>query len=538
LNSRLTDEAEVNGNADAVIYLMFIAGFVLIIAWINYINLSTAKAMDRAKEVGLRKVLGSYRKQLIGQFLFESLFINMLALFIAVVIVLLVSSLFSQIGGTPSEYFIWTQPWFWYSFLVIPLIGAFGAGAYPALVLSSYRPITVLKGKFKTSAEGILLRRILVTIQFVASISLIIGTGIVFSQMDHMQNRNLGFNPNQIIVVQRPAIADTSFQVNVNRYNSFKTRLLSNPKINGVGISMSLPGKKLRFKTDIRLSRFSKEEAAPFSINLMDYDYAEMMEMELLTGRMFSKDFTNDPDTAVIVNETGMKALGFQDPSSIIGQTLVLDQWGWSPQVIGVFKDFHQESLQEKVGPIMTGVREHGLEYIMVKLNTADIATTLSSVEDQWNKSFVGNPFDYFFLDEYFNSYYESERQFKRLFTIFTFLAIFVGSLGLFGLTLFSAAQRSKEIGIRKVLGASVQKIVMLLARDVIALILISNAIAWPLTYYFMGEWLNNYPYQTEINLLLFVGAGGSVILVTLLTVGIQTLKSAKGNPVEALKYE
>ena len=538
LNSRLTDEAEVNGSWTTVYYLAIIAGFILIIAWINYINLSTAKAMDRAKEVGLRKVLGSHKKLLVFQFIFESIAINALAMIVAVIMVLIATPLFDQMGGTPSGYLLWNQPWFWGSAFVILIFGGLAAGAYPAFVLSSYKPISVLRGRLKTSSQGVVLRRILVVIQFTASITLIIGTSIVFQQMGHMQNRDLGFSPEQIIVVQRPAIADTSRQVNINKFNSFKSKLEGYQSIDGVAISMSLPGKKLRFKTGVRIPRNSSEEAVPFAINLMDYNYHDMMEMELVAGRNFSKDFTNDPDTAVVINETGLRALGFQSAEEAIGQNVVLDEWEWRPVIIGVLKDFHQESLQEPIVPILTGVREFGLEYIMVKTKTSGIKTTLSIMEDTWKASFSGNPFDYFFLDEYFNSYYESERQFMSLFTVFSVLAILVGCLGLFGLTLFSTNQKAKEIGIRKVLGASISGVILLLVKDVLVLLALANLIAWPLSYFSMNEWLNNYPYKTNIGFENFIFAGFTVFVVALITVSIQTLKSAQANPVESLKDE
>ncbi len=538
LYSRLTDEAEVNGNGQAVVFLMIIAGFILVIAWINYINLSTSKAMDRAKEVGIRKVMGSYRRQLILQFIFESLTINGIAIVLASLLVLIFTPYFNQIGGTPSSFLIWIQPWFWISILVLFLFGGVLAGIYPAFVLSSYRPITVLRGKLRTSTDGINLRRVLVTLQFVASVSLIIGTSIVYEQMSFMQNRDLGYSPEQIIVTQRPAIADTSRQVNVNNYMSFKTGLESQSTILGVTNSMALPGKKLRFKTGLRHPSQSQSEGVSFAVNLMDYNFMDMMGMELVAGRNFSKAFQNDPDTAIILNETGIRALGFASAEEAIGKNVVFDQWRWRPVIVGVLKDYHQESLQEEIVPIATGVRETGLEYMMVKVNTNDIQNSLQLIEDQWNKSFRGNPFDYFFLDEYFNSYYEAERQFKGLFSIFTILAIVVGCLGLFGLTLFSTRQRSKEIGIRKVLGANVANIVILLVKDVLILILIANLIAWPVTYYFMNDWLNSYPYAMELSPLFFIGSTLIIVFIAFLTVSTQTIKSAQANPVDALKYE
>ncbi len=538
LTSRLTDEAEVNGSETVVFYLSIVSWFILVIAWINYVNLSTAKAVNRAKEVGLRKVMGSKRGQLIFQFLTESLVINFISVIIAMVLLLVTLPIFSNMVGMPEGVAFWTTGWFWASAGILLITGSILAGVYPAFVLSSFTPIATIKGKFKNSDQGTSLRKALVTVQFAASISLIIGTGIVYSQMSHMQNQDLGFDGEQILVIQRPAVMDTSFQEFKGDYTAFKNGVKSLAAVDGFASTLKNPGTKLRFKTNIRSVTATKNESNSFGLNIMDYEFMDIMGMELIAGRSFSKEFPNDQDTSVMINETGARALGYLDPAEAVGKTVVYDQWDWRPKVIGVIKDYHQESLKEEIIPITYIIREFGNEYYMVKLKTDNLNNTLDQIEEKWAAAFTNNPMDYFFLDEYFNSYYKAERQFQNMFLFFSLMAIFVGCLGLFGLSLFNTVQRAKEIGIRKVLGASVPQIITLLVSGVMKLILISNLIAWPLVYLMMNNWLENYPYRTEINLWLFAGATILVLLIALLTVVSQSLKSAQTNPAEVLKYE
>ncbi len=538
LYSRLTDEAEVNGNGDAVYYLGIIAALILLIAWINYVNLSTAKAMDRAKEIGLRKVMGSYRRRLIAQFLIESLVINAVALALAMILVLIFTPFFNALGGTPAEHLIWLQPFFLMSIPSLLLVGGLISGLYPAFVLSGYQPVDALRGKIRNSGEGLLLRRVLVTLQFTASVGLIIATSIVFQQMDHMQNRNLGFKKEQVIVIPRPSVRDTSFAVVRRNIDSFRNGLLNESDIVSFGGSLTVPGEKMRFKAGTKLANATDDQLVPFGLSMMDYELAAVLDFEFVAGRNFDRSFVSDPDTAIIINEKGALALGFQHPQEAIGKGVEIPNFGWAGQIVGVLKDFHQESLQEQIIPIFFALNVYGIENYLVKVQTNDYQRTIDKIEDQWQASFAGNPFEYFFLDEFFNSRYQSERQFRNLFTVFSVLAIFVSCLGLFGLSLFNTVQRSKEIGIRKVLGASVSNIVLLFASDAVKLLLISNVIAWPLTYYLMRGWLDNYPYQTQINLLIFAAAGLLVVGIAFLTVSLQTLRSARANPVDSLKYE
>ena len=538
LTSRLTDEPEVNGSYQVIFYLSIIAWFILVIAWINYVNLSTAKAVNRAKEVGLRKVMGSLKSQLITQFMVESFLINLLSIVVAIVFLVVFIPIFTSMLSIQEGSSIWTMTWFWASIGILLLSGTVLSGLYPAIVLSSYDPLTTIKGKFKNSSEGSALRRVLVVLQFAASVGLIIGTSVVYMQMDHMQNKDLGFNADQVLVLQRPAVRDTSRQVAINDYNSFRNGVKSLAAVDGFAAALVNPGTKLRFKTDVRLNSAPPTDKTAFAFNIMDYEYMNLMEMDLAAGRMFSREFAKDPDTAILINEAGARALGYANAEEAVGQYVSLDEWEWKPQVIGVMKDYHQETLKEQIIPIFFLIRDFGNEFYLVKIKSKDVSNTVDAIESQWAKSFGSNPMEYFFLDEYFNSYYKAEQQFQDMFLFFSILAIIVGSMGLFGLTLFTTVQRSKEIGIRKVLGASVTNIVQILLSDVLKLILVANLIAWPLSWYIMNNWLENYPYHIELNVLLFLGSTLLVVVIAILTVGTRTVQSAQTNPVDVLKYE
>lgn len=537
LTSRLTDEAEINGNAEAVKYLALIAWFIIVIACINYVNLSTAKSVERAKEVGLRKVVGSQKGQLVLHFLIESSLIFLFSILIGFVLLIVATPFFNAVGGTPLSYQIWAQTWFWISVIAFWVIGSIATGFYPALVLSSFKPVEVLKGKFKGKSEGIMLRRALVVFQFATSVALIVGTLIVYEQMSYMQNQDLGYSTEQIMVVERPSKRDTSFTQARNDYMSFRDGLNNQSSVIGVAGSGMLPGKKLRFKTALRNLNQDASLATSFAVSSMDYELIDLMGIELLHGRNFSRDFANDADTAIIINEYGARALGYT-PEEIIGEFISVDQFNWKPQVIGVIKNIHNESLHETMQPMAFFLQQTNHEYVMVKVGTGDLTNTVSLVEEQWGKSFRGNPFEYFFLDEYFNSYYEADRSFRNLFLVFAALAIFIGCLGLFGLSSYTAVQKTKEIGIRKVLGSTTTGIVQLMFKDFLILIGIANLIAWPLSWYFLNQWLENYPYHISVNLLSFLVATLVVLVIAFLTVSFHTFKTAKLNPANTLKYE
>ena len=539
LTSRLTDEPEVHGNGEGVTYLNVIAFFILIIAWVNYVNLSTARSLDRGREVGLRKVLGSYRSNLIGQFLIESLVVNVLALVVAIAIILLVTPAFRNLGGTPESYALWFQPWFWWSVALVISVGTLLSGLYPAFVMSSFKPVEVLQGKLKASNNGLLLRKGLVIFQFAMAVIMIIGTSLVYEQMSFMQNQDLGFDIEQTVVIPRPSKRDTSFQVVRRGIESMKNELMREPDIEYVAGSTMLPGKKLRFRADIRLKSQSQEESVVFAAAWVDCEFMESLGLDIIAGRGFSRQFNDHLDTVAMITRNGAKSYGFKNPEEAIGKWLVLDMFGGMElRVIGVVEDIHQESLKEQKMPIIFGTGQFLMEYYLVKVNTTNLNQTLGKIENQWYASFPGNPFDYFFLDEYFNSYYEADRQFRDLFAVFAILAIAIGGLGLFGLSSFTALQKTKEIAIRKVLGGSIISIIQLLSKEFLILIFISIIIAWPLVFFGMQQWLESYPYRIDMNWISFIVSGLVVMAIALVTIGYHTLKSAMSNPVDALNYE
>jgi len=539
LYSRLTDEPEIHGNGDGVYYLALVAIFIIIIAWVNYINLSTARSMDRGKEVGLRKVLGSHRKNLVFQFLIESFVINFFGVILAAGFIFIVTPAFRQLGGTPESFVIWFQEWFWVAIGGILIVGSILSGMYPAFVLSSFKPVAVLHGKLKSSGNGLLLRKALVVLQFAVSVIMIIGTSIVYSQMNFMQSQDLGLNIEQTVVLERPSKRDTSQSVVIGAVQSLKNELSREPDIEYIAGSTMLPGKKLRFRTPIRLKNQSEEEATVFAAAWVDYEFSSSMDLEIIAGRGFSREYNDHLDSVTIITQSGARGLGFNRPEEAINKTIVIDRFGGLQlKVVGVIDDYHQENLKEQKMPVLFGTGQFLMDYYMVKVNTNDLPTTLAKIESQWHRSFPGNPFEYFFLDEYFNSYYEADRQFRDLFAVFAVLAIIIGCLGLFGLSSFTALQKTREIAIRKVLGSSVFNIVRLLSREFLALIGVAVLIAWPIVYFSMEEWLSNYPYRIEISWSSFLLSGLVVMMIAIATIGFHTIRSATANPVDALNYE
>ena len=541
LYSDLAEEAEANGSAQVVYFLLIIAGFILIIAWINYINLSTARAMERGREVGVRKALGAFRHQLIGQFLFESLLVNGLAIVIAGVLISLLLPVFNTLTGLQfSEVAFWSQPWLWGLLAGLFLVGTLLSGLYPALVMASFRPTRVLKGTLRTTKHGIRLRQALVVFQFAAAIVLVAGTAIVYQQMQYMLQEDLGFNMEQTLVLTRPGIRPEEDEVMKNRHEQFKTELLRNPAIQQVSGASYVPGHNRKFKFNFRKYGTSAEEAQAIRVNGVDYNYFDMFEMKMLAGRGFSEDHVTDIDTAVVITESAAHLLGFDRPEDAIGSPLTISFGSQEGQmlVIGVIHDFHQASLKEAVEPMVMLLEAFQTEYYAMKVSSENLPQTIKHVQATWNKVFPGNPFTYFFLDDYFNRQYQTDQRFSQLIRVFAILALFIGGLGLLGLSAFTAQQRTKEIGVRKVLGASVGSIMLLLSRDFTKLIVVSLLIAVPLAYFIMEEWLSSYASRIQIGAGIFVVAGLLTLLLAWLTVSWQSFKVARANPVDSLRSE
>jgi putative ABC transport system permease protein len=538
LTSNLAEEPETNGDNRIVVFLTLIGIFVIIIAWINYVNLSTAKAMERAKEVGVRKVMGAFKFQLIRQFLTEACIVNLLSIILAVILVGLTLPYFNSTFGWQFTLANLVQGWFIALVLILWIAGTVLSGFYPAIVLSSFKPVTVLKGKLKNSIRGILLRKTLVILQFMASVALIAGTLIVYRQLDFMMNRDLGMDIDQVMVVERPGISMRDRNAFTSAIDVFRNEVKKDANIEGVSASVTIPGKQREYKALIKLYGAPDEQAITLRANSMDYDFMTVFKMKLLAGRAFSEDYPNDQDTSVIITESSSRLLGFKKPEDAIGQTITIVQWQANPIIVGVVNDYHQVSLKKSLDPMIFYCTQYQGEYYSIRLKTTDLAGTVDHVRQAWEKAFPGNPFDYFFLDDFFNRQYENERKFGKVFSTFAILAMIVGCLGLFGLSAYTATQRTKEIGIRKALGSTDQGIFVLLSREYVKLVLLSIVLAVPLVWFAMDYWMESFPYRTSISPVIFIISGLTVLTVSLLTVSFQTIRAARVNPVDSLRYE
>jgi putative ABC transport system permease protein len=538
LKSNLAEEFETNGDGRIVRFLALIGIFVMVIAWINYINLSTAKAMERAKEVGVRKVMGAFKAQLVRQFLVEAAFINLLSVVVAVGLVVLALPYFNQLAGTRFTLAGLAQAWFLLTVLSLWGIGTLLSGFYPALVLSSFRPVTVLKGKLKNSTGGIVLRKTLVVFQFMASVALIAGTIIVYRQLNYMMKQDLGMNIDQVLVVERPGIAPRDRKAFNSAVDVFRNEAKKHPAVEALSSSVTVPGKQREYRAPVKRYGASEDTQVSVRFNSMDYDFIDVFKMKLIAGRAFAEEYPNDLDTSAIITESAARLLGFKKPEDALGQTLAIDMFQYYPIVVGVVNDYHQVSLKKSLDPTLFYCTNYGGEYYSVRINTADVSGTVEHIRQAWEKAFPGNPFEYFFLDDYFNRQYENEQKFGALFTTFAALAMIVGCLGLFGLSAYTATHRTKEIGIRKALGSTDQGIFILLSREYVRLVLLSIVLAVPLVWFFMSNWVDSFPYRTSISPFIFVIAGITVLLVSLLTVSYQTIRAARISPVDSLRYE
>ncbi len=536
LTSHFMQEYEINGDRDSVNFLFIIALFIIIMAWVNYINLSTARSLTRAREVGLRKVVGASRSQLMVQFFFETVLINLVALLFTLELVDLSLPLFSQITGTPPVYSIWKESWFWPAIAAMFVFGVFLSGLYPVAAMSSFEPEAVLKGKLGNSAKGINLRKTLVVFQFVMALVLITGTFTVYRQIGFMKNQDLGFNKDQVLVVRAPRVRDAYFQ---DKFATFKEILLENPSIKKSCVVTEVPGRQIFWDAGaIHKAGESAGKGKNYQIVGIDYDFVDVFDVKLVQGRNFSKKYPADKD-ALILNETAVKWMGFENSRAAVGQQV--DYWGDIYLIIGVMKDYHQQSLKEAFEPHIYRLMPYGKDirgFFAIKIGPRNVKETIRLVQQRYEEFFPGNPFEYFFLDDYYNQQYQGDELFGKVFAIFSFLSILVTSLGIFGLSSFMAVQRTKEIGIRKVLGAGVSGITLLLARDFLVLILISFAAALPLSFIGVKQWLNSFANRMGVDGWLFLVPLFIVSLITMLTIAAHVVKAALANPAESLKYE
>ncbi len=529
LYSNLDYEHETPGNP-AYIYIFFIVGIlVLFIACMNFINLSTAKSANRANEVGVRKAIGAHQKQLIYQFLYESVLLSIIGAVFAAFIVLVSLPYFNNLTGLDFSLsnFIETEIIFMY--LLFSILLGIAAGIYPSLVVSSFNPAKILKGGISSGSRNPLFRKMLVTAQFSISIILIIGTMVIFRQIGYMQSQNLGFNKEQKLVLSFP---ETGFLR--DKYEYVKNEFMLYSEITGATASSHIPGRQLS-TTRIYLTGKETETGMSMEYIYIDYDFLSVFEIPLVAGRPFMEEMGTDTAWGgLILNEAGIRSFGFASADKAVNQGF----WRRNVPLVGVMKDFHFKGLQNEVGPLYFSIAPRDFKYVTLKLNTNNLRNTVSFVENKWGELFPNDPIEYFFLDKEFNKQYMQEAQTGSLFRLFTLLGIFIACLGLFGLSSFIVEQRKKEIGIRKVLGASESSIIKIISSEFILLIFISNIIAWPAAYLGSDMWLQNFAYKTSLDYDLFLLAGGVALLLTLVTVGIQALKAANLNPVDSISSE
>jgi putative ABC transport system permease protein len=531
LYSHLDSEIEANSDITYVYVFSIIALFILLIACVNFMNLATARSAGRAKEVGLRKVIGAQRPQLIRQFLSESIMTAIISLLIAIGIVLVVLPPFSQFLGRDLNLNLSTNVSLFLSLFLIAIMVGLVAGIYPAVFLSAFKPIRVLKGRLEAGKKGFSFRTVLVVFQFAISIALIICVSVVSSQLEFMRTRNLGFDEEHVVVLPgSPAIHE--------RLESFKTRLLQNPNILGVSAASRVPSGRLLDSSGAQV--LSGETSQPISFRIamvmVDYDYIPTFRMEMAAGRNFSREMGTDPEQAFILNETAVKRIGWDSVEEAIGKGFAYGRR--SGQIIGVVKDFHFESLHQEISPIVMFMAASIHNKISVRIGPENIPRTMAFLKDIWAEMRPNFPFSYYFIDENFDQLYKSEEKLGRIFGYFAFLSVLIGCLGLFGLASYSAERRTKEIGIRKVLGASAAGITYLLSKEFTKWVLLANVVAWPAAYLIMSRWLQNFAYRSGIGLGTFILAGGVALAIAFLTVAYQAVKASIADPITALKYE
>ncbi|MFM9838185.1 MAG: ABC transporter permease [Cyclobacteriaceae bacterium] len=533
LDSDFIMEFKPNGSRQSVYFLSIVAMLIMLIAWINYINLSTAKSIERAREVGVRKVLGGFRSQLIQQFLTESLFLNVLAVLLAVAFAFLLTHWFSGLTGRVLGYALFQQPLFWIVLAALILLGALLSGLYPAFVLSSFRPVEVLKGKFRNSDKGVWLRKGMVVIQFVASITLMVGTFTVYRQISFMRNQELGVNIDQAVVINSPTVTDSTYK---HKFQAFKQKISQYPEVVSVSASTSVPGAQPDWNAGgIRRLSQREDEQNQYRIIMMDGEFIKSFGLQMTTGREFSDEVANESKN-VLLNESAVRLMGFAKREDAINDQIFF--WGDTFKIVGVVKNYHQESLKKAYDALIFRYDEAPGGYYSVKFNTQKVKESMAQFELVWKEIFPGNPFHYFFLDEHYNKQYQADQQFGNIFGIFSGLAIFIACLGLFGLSSLTALQRTKEIGIRKVLGASLLGILRLISKDFIVLITVAILLSIPLSAWIMNSWLQDFATRIPLAWWLFAIPGITVIVIALLTVSIHTLKAAMSDPVKSLRYE
>ena len=531
LTSHIRWELEPNGNIYYVYLMSAAALFILIIACVNFMNLSTARSMDRAKEIGVRKALGALKKQLAGQFLMEALVYSLLALPITLVLLNFVLPVFNHIAGMSLEMEDFTHLYTIVGLLTgVAVIGLL-SGLYPAFYLSSFKPVAILKGNFKTGKQGALARKGLVIFQFSISIILIIGSIVIFDQLKFLSDKNLGFDQEQIVVLP---LRNDEVRAQVE---TIKNELMRIEGVKSVAASSNVPGSGFNMNEiwwdEQPRHRVASSECA------VDYDYFATLNIPMVEGRGFSRDFTTDSMNAFVINQTAVRALNLENP---VGKEIVWDAditgGAMKGTVVGVVQDFHFQSLHEPIRPLLFVMLPEAYNHLILKIKPQQMQNTLAAIETAWQQFDKQYAFAFSFLDENMNQLYQSENQMGKVFGIFSIITVLIACSGLFGLATFTVAQRTKEVGVRKVLGASMSSILQLLSKDFLKLVGVAIVAGSPIAWYIMDRWLENFSYRVDITWWMFALAACLILVVALITVSYQAMKAAMDNPVKSLRSE
>ncbi|MBT3754749.1 MAG: FtsX-like permease family protein [Candidatus Cloacimonetes bacterium] len=540
LHSNLVWEMYPNGDVIYIYVFSIIAVFLLLIACINYMNLATARSARRSREVGLRKIFGSNRGSLIRQFLFESIIMATGASLISLVLAELLLPVFNNITSLNIQINLLTEPLYLFGTLGLGVFIGFIAGIYPAFFLSHFQPVHTLKSESVKGVQGALFRKILIIIQFTISIAMIIGTLIVIKQLMYSKNKDLGFNKEFLMAI------DIRSQQIEQQMQSFKQELVSHQGVVSAAASFNMPGTTFN-RSPVR-AETNEGDIQQMSCQFMqiDFDYLETMEIELIEGRNFSRDIENTWVQSVLVNEAAVRKFGWDDPLSkrVVAFTDSLENDNFA-NIVGIVNDFHSNSMKQEIHPVFIWLITDDMQFryrenlrVFVRIKGTDHRNTIDYINEVWNRFSPDEPIRAVFIDDQLNQLYLAEEKLIVLFSYFTFITIFIACLGLFGLAAFTAEQRTKEIGVRKVMGASVLQIIALLSKDFTKLVLLSCLIACPISYFAMNRWLQNFAYRTNISLWVFLVSGSLALIIALVTVSVQTLRSARSNPIDALKYE
>lgn len=534
LTSDYRGEIKATGDQRATYFLLIIGLFVLLIAWVNYINLTTAHSLKRAREVGIRKVLGSYKNQLMRQFLVESSLMNLIAFTLAGLFILLSFPSFNEFLGRETAYSWPDSSFFWLGLIGIFIGGTLLSGFYPALILSNFRPVTVLKGQFSQSAKGNLLRKGLVTFQFLASIFLITGTYVVYQQLNYLQSQDLGVNINQTLVVNTPSFSSDS--VLVTRDDIFKDKLSSESFVEELTNSTAVPGRTPPWNAGgIRLLRQTEAESNQYRVLGGDDNFVDFYGLEMVAGRKFDQSFGQE-DNSVLFNEVAAKQIGFNDPEELINEQI--NFWGDTMTVVGVVKNYRQESPKQAYDALIFRYFPNPSGFYSIKLNSPNIHQSIEKIRSHWMTAFDNKPFDYFFLDDYYGEQYKAESNFGSIFALFAGLAILVACLGLFGLASYVTKLRTKEVSVRKVLGASMQNLWVLLTFDFLKWVGLAILLAIPLNWLVMNNWLENFASRISLSWWIFFIPALVLLGIATMTVSYFTLRTANLNPAHTLKDE